>query len=38
MCCLSDNYEAYQAELELLYSQSTHQSSSQTVDVPAELS
>lgn len=37
-CGLSDNYEAYQAELEPLYSQSMRQSLSQTVDVPAESS
>lgn len=35
---VADNYEAYLAELELLYSQLVHESSSQTVGVPAELS
>lgn len=34
---VADHYEAYQAELELLYGQLMHQSSSQTVGVPAEL-
>lgn len=37
-CGLSDNYEAYQVELELIHSQSAPQSSSQTVDVPAQSS
>lgn len=34
---VADHYEAYQVELELFYGQLMHQSSSQTVGVPAEL-